>query len=56
MDVKDLIRTSYEGEPTSFENAFSEIMATKMADAISARQVEVANSLGSEEAETPEGE
>lgn len=43
--VQDLISLSYEQKPIDFQDAFNALIADKIASAIDARKVEVAQSM-----------
>lgn len=42
MDVYDLIQHAAEGNPNKFQDAFNQLMAPKVVDAIAAKKIEVA--------------
>ena len=43
LNVADIIKSSFEQKPTGVEDAFNSVIAQKMADAIAARQEEIAS-------------
>lgn len=45
VSVQDLISLSYEQKPLDFQNAFDSLMAGRIADAISNRKIEIAQSM-----------
>jgi len=49
VSVQDLISLSYEQKPIEFQQAFNDLLSNRIADAVSARKVEIASSLYSGE-------
>lgn len=44
MDTLQLIQHAAEGNPTQFQDAFNQMIAPKVVDAIAAKKIEVAQS------------
>jgi hypothetical protein len=57
FSVQDLISLSYDQKPIEFNQAFDSVISAKLADAVNARKIEVAQSMfGTEQEEQEEEE
>ena len=54
--VQDLISLSYDQKPIEFNNAFNSLIADRLAQAVNARKIEVAQSMFKEPVEEIEQE
>jgi len=54
--VQDLISLSYDQKPIEFNNAFNSLIADRLAQAVNARKIEVAQSMFKEPVEDIEQE
>lgn len=44
MDTLQLVKLAAEGNPTQFQDAFDQLIAPKIVDAVAAKKIEVAQS------------
>lgn len=54
-ELSDLVRYSYEGQPSKVQDVFNELMMGRMYDAIQQKKVEVAQSFFGQQQDDPEG-
>lgn len=56
VTVQDLITHAYDQKPLEFQNSFADLMAPRLAAAIDARKIEVAQAIFNSEEEVEDSE